>query len=71
MYVCVCNAVTDREIRKAVRQGVGSFAELQQATNVSTCCGRCQDCARQVMSAALDNEWQALEPIGAPLAALA
>ncbi|MFP3874266.1 MAG: bacterioferritin-associated ferredoxin [Thiohalophilus sp.] len=65
MYVCICNTVTDRDIRKAVRRGVDSFSELQQQTRVSTCCGRCRDCAKQVMDDALADQWPALDPVGA------
>ena len=28
MYVCICNAVTDRQIRQAAAEGVSSLAEL-------------------------------------------
>ncbi|MDZ7805459.1 (2Fe-2S)-binding protein [Thiohalophilus sp.] len=65
MYVCVCHAVTDRTIRKAVQNGADSFTELQQQTRVSTCCGRCRDCAKQVMDDALADQWAALEPVAA------
>jgi bacterioferritin-associated ferredoxin len=49
MYVCVCNAVTDREIRSAVALGVRSLADLQTTLGVATCCGRCADCARGIV----------------------
>lgn len=62
MYVCVCNAVTDRQIRQAVKNGVSSFPELQSELKVSTCCGKCRSCAKQILNDALDNEWQPLEP---------
>lgn len=56
MYVCVCNGVTDRDIRKAVGNGVRTFKQLQQATEVATCCGKCAGCAREVMDEALDAD---------------
>ena len=46
MYVCVCNAVTDRDIRGAVALGARTLADLRQSLGVGTCCGRCIDCAR-------------------------
>jgi bacterioferritin-associated ferredoxin len=55
MYVCVCNAVTDREIRKAVQGGVDSISTLQSQLKVGSCCGRCKDCARQVLNEALQE----------------
>lgn len=46
MYVCLCNAVTDSQIRSAVCDGrCASFEELQAETKVSTCCGQCKQCA--------------------------
>lgn len=56
MYVCICNAVTDREIRDAARRGVRSMEALSAQLKVATCCGRCRDCAREVLTAALANE---------------
>jgi bacterioferritin-associated ferredoxin len=56
MYVCVCNAVTDGEIRSAVMLGVRSFADLSSLLGVATCCGRCTDCARSVLAESLAVE---------------
>ena len=54
MYVCVCNAVTDREIRGAVKLGVRTLDDLSSMLGVATCCGRCKDCAKQVLRDAVD-----------------
>ncbi|MCC7326711.1 MAG: (2Fe-2S)-binding protein [Burkholderiales bacterium] len=53
MYVCVCNAVTDREIRDAVKRGVRTLGDLSATLGVATCCGRCTDCAQQVLAEAV------------------
>jgi bacterioferritin-associated ferredoxin len=53
MYVCVCNAVTDGEIRGAVKLGVRSLADLSSMLGVATCCGRCTECARSVLAESL------------------
>ena len=42
MYVCVCNAVTDREIRQCVALGAQTFEQVRDCLGVSTCCGRCE-----------------------------
>jgi bacterioferritin-associated ferredoxin len=47
MIVCVCHRVSDRDIAHAVREGCGSFDELQDHLRVATACGACGDCARQ------------------------
>ena len=49
MYVCVCNAVTDREVRGAIALGARSLKDLQVTLGVATCCGRCADCARKIV----------------------
>lgn len=49
MYVCVCNAVTDEEIRECAEQGTRSLKELGDALGVGTCCGRCTETAERVL----------------------
>jgi bacterioferritin-associated ferredoxin len=53
MYVCVCNAVTDRDIRAAAEDGVCTLEALSERLKVATCCGRCADCARGVLDQAM------------------
>ena len=55
MYVCVCNSVTDGDIREAVEAGVCSMEGLRSELKVSSCCGRCRDCANEVLNQALTN----------------
>lgn len=52
MIVCVCNRVSDRDIRRHAEDGCGSFDELQMATGVATCCGQCESCARDTYAQA-------------------
>ena len=53
MYVCICNAVTERDIRSAVAEGCGSLRELRVQLGVGACCGRCTDCARNALKSSL------------------
>jgi len=53
MYICVCNAVTESAIRKAVERGASNFNELSFATGCGTQCGSCVPMAREVMDEAL------------------
>lgn len=62
MYVCICNGVTDRDIRKAADQGARTLDALGEQLKVATCCGRCADCARQVLHEAIVTR----APSGAP-----
>jgi bacterioferritin-associated ferredoxin len=49
MYVCLCNAITDGEIRGAIAQGARSLDDLRATLGVATCCGRCADCASSLI----------------------
>ncbi len=51
MIVCVCNNISDREIRQAVDLGLSTMAELRRDLGVATCCGKCASCARDVLNA--------------------
>jgi len=43
MYVCVCHAVTDKDIRKLSIAVRGSLFDVQNELPVGSCCGRCED----------------------------
>jgi bacterioferritin-associated ferredoxin len=49
MIVCVCNNISDREIRQAADLGITSMAELKRDLGVATCCGKCAPCAKAVL----------------------
>ena len=49
MYVCICNAVTDKQIRSEVRQGCTSLRELSCRTGCATTCGKCARMAREIL----------------------
>ena len=53
MYVCVCNAVTDRDIGSAVAEGCRTLRQLREQLGVGACCGRCASCAREVLEDSL------------------
>lgn len=43
MYICICNAVTEKQVHKAAEQGAQSLEDLQTGLGVATCCGQCAD----------------------------
>ncbi|HEX4025305.1 MAG TPA: (2Fe-2S)-binding protein [Steroidobacteraceae bacterium] len=49
MYVCVCQGITDRQIRRVVEQGACSLGEVQMKLPVGGCCGRCEGAARELI----------------------
>jgi bacterioferritin-associated ferredoxin len=64
MFVCICNKVTDSQIRQACNDGASSINCLKERLKVATCCGRCEDCAKQVLQDAKAERCSA-EPIAA------
>ena len=49
MYVCICNAVTDREIREAASRGARTLKDLRRELGVASDCGKCASCANEVL----------------------
>ena len=49
MIVCVCHRVSDRDIARHVRAGMG-FDDIQFELGVATQCGQCESCARDVVA---------------------
>lgn len=56
MYVCVCHAVTDRDILSAVAGGARSLRDLRERTGIASTCGRCAQCARACLQEASNSE---------------
>lgn len=56
MYVCVCNAVSDKAIKQAVQQGHDSFEAIQRELAVATCCGRCKPFAQEIIRQCVDQQ---------------
>lgn len=52
MYVCVCKAVTDRQIREAALGGARTLKDLRRDLGVTSDCGRCASCAHQCLQEA-------------------
>ena len=49
MIVCVCRRVSDREIARHARAGMG-FDDIQFELGVATQCGQCEGCARDIVA---------------------
>ena len=53
MYICLCRAVTDDEIKKAIKSGSKCIKSLQCELGVSTQCGACLDEVYDILHEAL------------------
>lgn len=49
MYICVCNAITDKDIRSAVAGGCRTMRELREELGVASQCGSCAAHARDLL----------------------
>ena len=49
MYICICNAVTEREVRECASAGCSSLGKLQAELGVGACCGRCRPAAQEIL----------------------
>ena len=52
MYVCICNAITDKQIRRAAASGVDSLYELRESLGVASNCGSCAREAEDILNEA-------------------
>ncbi len=52
MYVCVCQAVTERHIHDAARSGARTLKDLRRDLGIIRDCGRCASCAKECLQAA-------------------
>jgi bacterioferritin-associated ferredoxin len=52
VYICLCNAITEGQVRECVQGGTCSLEELASALGVGAGCGRCRECAEQVLAEA-------------------
>ena len=55
MYVCICNGVTDHQIREAAANGVRSMAELTMRTGCGATCGTCLETASAILEASRED----------------
>ena len=69
MIVCVCNNISDREIRQAVDLGISSIAELRKELGVGTMCGKCVSYARDVLHEHIDSKTTITELRRTPVSA--
>lgn len=62
MYVCVCSAVTERQIQQAARDGAKTLKDLRRDLGVTAECGRCATCAKQCLRDAHGGSREELSP---------
>jgi bacterioferritin-associated ferredoxin len=49
MYICLCNAITERQIIQAAELGARTPRDLAHGLGVGLGCGRCVSCAKTLL----------------------
>lgn len=52
MYICICNAVTEGQVKACVESGACTLDDVALRLGVGCGCGRCRPCATQVIDEA-------------------
>ena len=47
MYVCICNQVTDTQLREEIERGAQTVRQLRENLGVTNQCGKCGTCVKQ------------------------
>ena len=53
MYVCICQAVSDTQIKDAVADGAEDLESIQRRLGAATGCGTCTEFTQKVINDAL------------------
>ena len=53
MYICICNAITERAVKDCARNGATSVEALTSELGLGSGCGRCKECAADILKETL------------------
>ena len=56
MLVCQCRGISDRQIRRLVKDGATSVRDVARATGAGMRCGGCRANVREVVNEAVERE---------------
>ena len=68
MYVCLCQGVTDHQIRDAIHEGCCSYRQVREHTGVGTQCGKCAGEAKKLVRQTLSDVHHAQLALASPAA---
>lgn len=55
MFICICNAITERQLQSAVADGACTLSDLQGQLGIGTCCGCCVETANRYLPGAAND----------------
>jgi len=56
MYVCLCNGITDSQIRNAIQRGASSYKDVRTALGLGNQCGKCGTLTREILRESLQQD---------------
>lgn len=56
MFICICNGITEKQIRDAVCCGADDLSELQVQLGVGAGCGTCTAFAEQILTETIEKQ---------------
>jgi bacterioferritin-associated ferredoxin len=65
LYICICNAITEKAVRDCAAKGACSVDQLTMELGVGSGCGRCRECAADVLREVVQAVVPALSSAGA------
>jgi len=63
MYVCICKAITDYEIRCAVQEGTRTVRGLRKQLGCTGQCGKCKQQVREIRDEVLADQYAVSLPV--------
>lgn len=68
MYVCLCNAFTDRDVNCAIDTGAHTVGQVYKTLQAVPQCGKCKDIIREMITDrhAPQSPAEAARPFGMP-----
>ncbi|MGR8942407.1 MAG: (2Fe-2S)-binding protein [Gammaproteobacteria bacterium] len=66
MYVCICKAVTDTQIKKAIDNGLGTRRQLFECFGVGGDCGKCSRQVKELLDAGKQKPFIMQSPSNQP-----
>ena len=63
MLVCHCRGISDRQIKRLVKDGATSAREVARATGAGMRCGGCRTNVKAIVNEALASEFQKTGPV--------
>ena len=47
MYICICNQVTEAQLRDEIERGATTVRQLRESVGVTSQCGKCGNCVKK------------------------